>query len=125
MNLRKWFGGGGGTSKKEKPTPKVVQIDMNMDHDPSLMKKLNYNPEHKVDKIGNKARELPANFSRYIIEYEIKVDRPDASQEHVQKLIDLYTVSLTACPIIEIYSILRFYINIFNLGRHRALQQSE
>lgn len=121
MNLRKWFGGGG-TSKKEKPTPKVVQIDMNMDPDPQIMKKLNYNPENKVDKLGNKARELPANFSRYIIEYEIKVDRPDASQEHVQKLIDLYTVSLWACPR-DAY-LLYSCINILYVGRHRALQQS-
>jgi len=68
---------------------------MNMDADPALMKKLNYNPEHKFDKLGNKQRELPANFAKYIIEYEIKVDRPDATQEHVQKLIDLYTVSRT------------------------------
>ena len=95
MNFRKFFGGGGGTEKKEKHTPKVVQIDMNMDADPALMKKLNYNPEHKFDKLGNKQRELPANFAKYIIEYEIKVDRPDATQEHVQKLIDLYTVSKT------------------------------
>ena len=57
------------------------------------MKKLNYNPENKVDKLGNKARELPPNFAKFIIEYEIKVDRPDATSEHVQKLIDLYTVS--------------------------------
>lgn len=86
MNLRKWFGGGGGTSKKEKPTPKVVQIDMSGDFpqtDPILMKKLNYNPENKVDKLGNKARELPPNFAKFIIEYEIKVDRPDATSEHV------------------------------------------
>ena len=95
MNLRKWFGGGGGsTSKKDKPAPKVVQIDMNVDTDPALMKKLNYNPEHKVDKTGSKSRELPANFAKFIIEYEIKVNRPDATQEHVQKLIDLYTVSM-------------------------------
>lgn len=66
---------------------------MNIDVDPAIMKKLNYNPEHKFDKLGNKQRELPANFAKYIIEYEIKVDRPDATQEHVQKLIDLYTVS--------------------------------
>jgi hypothetical protein len=96
MNLRKWFGGGGGgTSKKEKHAPKVVQIDMNVDPDPALMKKLNYNPEHKVDKMGSKSRELPANFAKFIIEYEIKIDRPDATQEHVQKLIDLYTVSMS------------------------------
>ena len=92
MNLRKWFGG---TSKKDKPAPKVVQIDMNIDTDPALMKKLNYNPEHKVDKRGSKSRELPANFAKFIIEYEIKIDRPDATQEHVQKLIDLYTVSMS------------------------------
>ena len=95
MNLRKWFGGGGGASKKDKPTPKVVQIDMTGEPDPILMKKLNYNPENKVDKLGNKARALPPNFAKFIIEYEIKVDRPDATSEHVQKLIDLYTVSIT------------------------------
>ncbi len=60
MNFRKWFGGGGGTSKKEKPTPKVVQIDMTADNDAQFMKKLNYNPDNKVDKLGNKARELPS-----------------------------------------------------------------
>lgn len=79
MNFRKWFGGGGGTSKKEKPAPKVVQIDMTGETDSGLMKKLNYNPENKVDKLGNKQRDLPPNFAKYIIEYEIKVDRPDAT----------------------------------------------
>ncbi len=82
MNFRKWFGGGGGNSKKSQP--KVVQIDMNIDRqDPGLVKKLSYNPDHKMDKLGNRQRELPNNFAKYIIEYEIKVDRPDATQEHV------------------------------------------
>ena len=114
MNLRKWFGGGGGTSKKDKPTPKVVQIDMTGDHpDPILMKKLNYNPEYKVDKLGNKARELPSNFAKFIIEYEIKVDRPDATSEHVQKLIDLYTVSKHTYYRSDEMSITSRYLSLF------------
>lgn len=80
MSIRKFFGLGGGTSKKEKPKPKVVEINMNDDvPDPAFMKKLNYNPDHKMDKMGNKQRELPANFAKYIIEYEIKVNRLDAT----------------------------------------------
>ena len=43
--------------------------------------------------INFKRRELPTKFAQCIIECEILVDRPDATAEHVQKLMDLYTVT--------------------------------
>ena len=43
---------------------------------------------------NGRRRELPPQFAQSIIEFEMAVDRPDAKAEHIQKLMDLYTVSL-------------------------------
>lgn len=37
---------------------------------------------------------LPKNFAQQVIELEIQCDRPEATKEHVKKLMDLYTVHL-------------------------------
>ncbi len=42
---------------------------------------------------NHKSRDLPAVFAQSIIECEMIVERPDATVEHVQKLMDLYTVT--------------------------------
>ena len=36
---------------------------------------------------------LPKKFAQQVIELEIQCERPDATKEHVKKLMDLYTVS--------------------------------
>ena len=47
-----------------------------------------------MNNANNRRRELPQQFAQSIIEFEMAVDRPDAKAEHVQKLMDLYTVKL-------------------------------
>ena len=42
-----------------------------------------------------KTMTLPRNFAQSVIELEIYIERPDVSKEHVKKLMDLYTVSLS------------------------------
>lgn len=39
---------------------------------------------------------LPRNFAKKVIDLEIQCERPDVTKEHVNTLMDLYTVSI--CP---------------------------
>lgn len=46
---------------------------------------------HLID--DGKSDSLPPNFAKKLISLEIQCERPDATQAHVNQLMDLYTVS--------------------------------
>ncbi len=48
-----------------------------------------------MEEAEERRRALPQGFAQSVIKLEIQCERPDATKEHVNKLVDLYTVTLS------------------------------
>ncbi len=48
-----------------------------------------------MEEAEERRRALPQGFAQSVIKLEIQCERPDATKDHVNKLVDLYTVILT------------------------------
>ena len=53
----------------------------------------NKSKKSEVNFKGQDEISLPTDFAKKLINLEIQVDRPDFTKEHVNELMDLYTVS--------------------------------
>jgi len=53
----------------------------------------NKSKKSEVNFSGQDEISLPTDFAKKLINLEIQVDRPDFTKEHVNQLMDLYTVS--------------------------------
>ena len=88
--FKRWF-----SSKKREeisqPHFRDLRSQQNQDLSGSKQQRLHKDLQ-EIAKL-KKTMQLPKKFAQSVIELEIQCERPDATKEHVKKLMDLYTVN--------------------------------